>query len=66
MGKPKYFTWLEEKQQRFSNAKYITIDTKEQFDEWFRLYTSPATFIYPGLYNDAQGIKDIVFDKYAR
>lgn len=55
MAALKNFKDLESKEKYFSKTKYYIIDTKEQFDNWFEVYTSKikeakkTDFIFRGM-----------------
>jgi hypothetical protein len=55
MAALKAFTDLESKKELFSDTQYFIIDTKEQFDRWFKYYTSDikegkkTDFIFRGM-----------------
>ncbi|HTN16280.1 MAG TPA: FRG domain-containing protein [Chitinophagaceae bacterium] len=55
MAKLNSFKTLDEKKAVFAETRYFQIDTKKQFDQWFKVYTSEikqskkTDFIYRGM-----------------
>ena len=55
MGKLKEYQSFEEKNKLFNNQRFEQINTKEEFDQWFKFYTSnikeskKTDFIYRGM-----------------